>query len=347
MPKKYEYPFDLSIDKIWENILDFWKDFADKDLIEQFWKGYKILFDDHVGKYSYFLTFAQSLEYVDASPILEWFIFFFEKDSDTCEINRTVYDILTLQDKYEEPTLILHKTTDFTIEEEGERKFLKLVGGVVSENTIYWAPIVEFDLREIIWKFIGCLFPLVDYNYFTPDQYKLLLQSIWWYSFKGPSLKNIERIVAALLGAKQTLYDGIVQNIVSGVTYDQITIRTQDLEDYTYSIPTGKSAVNIGDSVTRFECLQTGIVAKDFKTHPNWWSGTQYNEIQARNVLCLKVDSYLGEPCSSWMNLFNIISFLLPKRTRLLIDISLPIDAAIVWDLNQTNRVNNVCVISI
>lgn len=346
MIKKYFYPFDLSITDIWGRITDFWENFADKKIVEEFWKGYKLLFDEHLGKLSYFLNLSRSLEYVEMCPELKWYLFFFEAGKAKCRINPNIYNIASLQDTRENPSTILIKDVGFTISEENERKYIILTAGPIFEDIWLWAPTIEYDMRRVIYNFFGCLFPLVDYKLFTPEQYRIVLQTIFWYSFKGPSLENFGKIAASLCELTQTRYKGKVQSITPGTINDTIIIRDEAGRDDSYFVPTGQSAVSENDSVTRFESLQNGITVKDFKTDPNWWVGVwDINEIQARNIVYVGLSGSAASSMivSSYV-LYTILQFLLPKRCRLQLDIPLPLDAAVVWDHNQTNRTNNVQV---
>jgi len=336
---RYSYPLELEVDDIWSYISDFWSDFQDKDKIRTFWQAYSILFDKHIGETAFNTLFMQSLENFDVTPEQEWYLF--EKDNTGAltnqftEVGLDVYKINILQDRKDDPTHTFVCGTDFQLEKINGKQYI--TGNILQDFDYLWAPKVEFNLAEWLYNNIGNLIPF-DYTLFSPDQYKIFLQSVFWYQIKGPTLDNLAKVVAAMVGLVQAKYAGSVISVESS-DLDRVIIVADDNYKDTYEMESGTCAVSVGDTVTRFQSLQSGITVEDFVSNPTWYTSYKIGPAAARNFVHILIDNTVSvNDTISFPKIYEFLKSILPVRVNVVMSIPFSSSYIAEWDSVVTNQ---------
>lgn len=182
-------------------------------------------------------------------------------------VSSNVASIPILQDRIDEPEHILLEGVDYQVQ-----------GGILSLNAAF--PTLELGPESMhesaMWAeetLINDETPyrnfgvLLDFYRENSEAYKLALQGLWYAFWTGSTPGNLQRGLHILLGFPYAREDGTI----TAVTESQITLLSTDGLTFTYVIPDGVEAVvAVGDSVSKFDSLTTGIELIDRNSDPGF-----------------------------------------------------------------------------
>jgi hypothetical protein len=175
--------------------------------------------------------------------------------------DKLIVSIPKLQDKISEEsatTPILIQNVDYEIEfGTGIISFLNL------PPELMWAPNTLFN-QETPYNNYGYLMDIYDDN---KESYLKAVKGLWYAFWTGPRPENIRRSLYLLFGLPVSSQAGAVTN----VTATQIFISYKDGTSEIFEIPSGlTSLVRVGQEVTKFEPLVSGIKVFDKVNYPGF-----------------------------------------------------------------------------
>lgn len=185
------------------------------------------------------------------------------------KIPRQVVSIPVLRDLVDEPNVVLVEGVDYLIQEGilSCRVSFPLAGqGPRNERKRQmWAEVTKID-NETPYRNFGVL---IDFYRKNSEAYKLALQGLWYAFWTGSTPGNLQRGLHILLGLPFAKKPGTVTRV--DIDLGKIDIVTAQGQVLTYTIPAGLDPiVAVGDVVSRFDSLTTGVSIIDRNNEPGF-----------------------------------------------------------------------------
>lgn len=162
---------------------------------------------------------------------------------------------------------MIHETENTIILKQGIDYAVEFGSGIISFSQLppekMWAPDSLIN-RETAYNNFGFLMDIYDSN---TASYLKAVKGLWFAFWTGPRPENIRRSLYLLFGLPTASQDGTVVS----VTNTQIKLVYNDNAPETFSIPVELGAlVSVGDKVTRFQPLVSGIRVFDKINYPGF-----------------------------------------------------------------------------
>lgn len=184
-----------------------------------------------------------------------------------------IASIPALQDLVDTPNLVLREGVDYVVSNGilASRAFFPLmtIGPTESRTSAMWAERTLIN-KETPYRNFGVL---IDFYRQNSEVYKQALQGLWYTFWTGSTTGNLQRGLQILLGLPYAKAAGTVISLIAPTITTAGSLQIQDSRGQilTYTLPSGLDVtVALGDAVTRFQSLTTGVRIIDGINEPGF-----------------------------------------------------------------------------
>lgn len=167
----------------------------------------------------------------------------------------------------ESVTVVLAENTDYIIDPQTQ-----IIAFQSKPYHAMYARVTKIYERSAAYNF-GWLINYVD-NKLPPDVYNHVLKGLWFCYWMGGRPEFIRSALCLLFGLPVAREEGTVVDIGKFVNYfteQTITVANRSGREFEYTVPMGlRASVKVGDRITRFQPLSTGVEVYDSVNRPGF-----------------------------------------------------------------------------
>lgn len=250
----------------WKYLSNFWDSFKDKGLFNVVWDAYYDIAND-LRRYLFQTNLNKGLGYAQASVNFDWVTVILsegnlkEGTTDTYQVlSEGTAEILTLQDKVDNPTNMYLNGTHFTI----DGTYLTWIDSdPAPEGVILWCETIKMygsHLQSTFGNYVGE--DAVDSN-----EYLNLITGLMNSYWMGPEIRHIRNGLNIILGGEYITSEGMVISQDDTV----MELNTSDGVVVYHKEATQKWAWNVGDSLGKYDLSINTVEVLDYIKDPSWW----------------------------------------------------------------------------